>query len=220
MTNAQTLRGLLVDELRDLYNAERQLTKALPKMARAASSDDLREAFEAHLSETEHHVQRLDTVFETLDEAPRGKRCAGMAGIIEEGSDLMGEDFDGAVLDAGLIASAQRAEHYEIGAYGSVIAWAKALGLDEVADTLHETLEEEKAADEKLNALAEGAINVEAASGGNGEAARMGNGRAMKNGRTRGSQNARSAGNSRGGAASARPNGRNSRGRTGGRARN
>lgn len=167
MANAQTLRELLVEEIRDLYNAERQLTKALPKMARAATSDDLREAFEAHLAETETQIERLDQVFRSLDEKPRGKHCDGMAGIIEEGSSLMGE-ADGAVLDAGLIASAQRAEHYEIGAYGSVIAWAKALGLTDIAETLHETLEEEKATDEKLNALAEGAINVEAASG-NGE---------------------------------------------------
>jgi ferritin-like metal-binding protein YciE len=173
MANAQTLRELFVDEIRDLYNAERQLTKALPKMARAASSDDLREAFEAHLAETETQIERLDSVFESLDEKPRGKHCEGMAGIIEEGSNLMKEDFDGAVLDAGLIASAQRVEHYEIGAYGTVIAWAKALGMSDVAAMLDETLAEEKATDQKLNSLAEGAINVDAASGANGNGGMM-----------------------------------------------
>jgi ferritin-like metal-binding protein YciE len=190
MATAQTLRELLVDEIRDLYSAERQLTKALPKMARAATSDELREAFEAHLAETEAQIERLDSVFESLDEKPRAKHCEGMAGIIEEGSSLIGEDFDGAVLDAGLIASAQRVEHYEIGAYGSVIAWAKALGLTDVARTLDETLAEEKATDEKLNTLAEGSINAEAASGANGEDEEMS--QAMKQGRGR--QPARSGG--------------------------
>jgi ferritin-like metal-binding protein YciE len=163
MANEQTLRTLMIEEIRDLYNAERQLTKALPKLAKAATSEELRTLLEAHLQETEAQIQRLDQVFEHLNERPRGKHCAGIAGIIEEGSDLTQEDFDGAVLDAGIIAGAQRAEHYEIAAYGSVMAWAKTLGLKEVAEILEETLEEEKSADEKLTALAEASINSEAA---------------------------------------------------------
>ena len=120
------LREALVDEIRDLYNAEKQLTKALPKLAKGATSDELREAFETHLEETEGHVTRLERVFELLDEKPRGKHCAGMAGIIEEGSDMLQEDAEDAVMDAMLIAAGQRAEPYEIGAYGTCIAWAEA----------------------------------------------------------------------------------------------
>jgi ferritin-like metal-binding protein YciE len=164
MANEQTLRELMIDELRDLYNAEKQLTKALPKLAKAASSDDLRNLLESHLGETETHVERLEQAFEALGEKVRGKHCAGIAGIIEEGSDLLQEDFEGPVLDAGIIAGAQRSEHYEIAAYGSVMAWAKALGLSELASLLDQTLDEEKAADEKLTALAESSVNVEAAS--------------------------------------------------------
>ena len=159
------LREALVDEIRDLYNAEKQLTKALPKLAKAATSDELREAFESHLEETEGHVTRLERVFELLDEKPRGKHCAGIAGIIEEGSDTMQEDAEDAVMDAMLIAAGQRAEHYEIGAYGTVVAWAEALQLTEVAEVLQETLAEEKAADEKLTALAESGINEAATAG-------------------------------------------------------
>jgi ferritin-like metal-binding protein YciE len=154
-----TLRDALVDEIRDLYNAEKQLTKALPKLAKAACSDELREALEAHLGETQGQITRLERVFELLDEKPRGKHCAGIAGIIEEGGEALKEDFDGPVMDAVIIASGQRAEHYEIAAYGTVIAWAEALELTEVAEVLTETLEEEKAADAKLSALAEAGIN-------------------------------------------------------------
>jgi ferritin-like metal-binding protein YciE len=162
MANESGLRELLVEEIRDLYSAERQLTKALPKLARAANSDELRQAIEHHLRETEGQIERLETVFESLGEKPRSKHCEGIAGIIGEGSELIGEDYEGAVMDAGIIAAAQRAEHYEIGAYGSVMAWAKALGLSDIASTLEETLEEEKAADEKLSQLAEGSINQQA----------------------------------------------------------
>lgn len=162
-----TLRDALVDEVRDLYNAEKQLIKALPKMAKAASSDELRAALESHLEETQGQVTRLERVFELLDEKPRGKHCAGMAGIIEEGAETLEEDLDGAVLDASIIAAGQRAEHYEIAAYGTVIAWAEALELSEVAEALTETLDEEKAADETLSALAEAGIN-EAATAGDG----------------------------------------------------
>lgn len=164
----------MIEEIRDLYDAERQLVKALPKMAKGASSGELRSLIEAHLGETQEQVKRLERAFELLQEKPRGKHCAGIAGIIKEGSDLLEEDFDGAVLDAGIIAGAQRAEHYEMGAYGSVIAWAKQIGEGDIASLLEETLEEEKGADEKLSALAESSINQQAASeksvrnGGNG----------------------------------------------------
>jgi ferritin-like metal-binding protein YciE len=162
------LREALVDEIRDLYNAEKQLTKALPKMAKGATSEELREALESHLEETEGQVTRLERVFELLEEKPRGKHCAGMAGIVEEGSEKLQEDAEDSVMDAMLIASAQKVEHYEIGSYGTAIAWAEALGLTEVAEVLGETLAEEKAADEKLSALAESGIN-EAATAGESE---------------------------------------------------
>lgn len=163
--SAENLREALVEEIRDLYNAEKQLVKALPKMAKGAESDELREAFEQHLEETEGQVARLERVFELLDEKPRGKHCAGMAGIVEEGSEKLQEDMEGSVLDASLIGAAQKVEHYEICAYGTAIAWAEALGLSEVVDVLNETLEEEKAADEKLTALAESGINQAATAG-------------------------------------------------------
>ena len=163
--SAENLREALVEEIRDLYNAEKQLVKALPKMAKGAESDELREAFEKHLDETEGQVTRLERVFEMLDEKPRGKHCAGMAGIVEEGSEKLQEDMEGSVLDACLIASAQKVEHYEISAYGTAIAWAEALGLNDVREALNETLEEEKAADEKLSALAESGINQAATAG-------------------------------------------------------
>ena len=164
-----TLHELLVDEIKDLYHAEKQLTKALPKMVKAASHEDLREAFEAHLEETREQVTRLEEVFEALGEKPKAKPCHGMAGIIEEGSELMKEDAEEAVMDAGLIAAAQRAEHYEIGSYGTCVAWAQLLGLDDVAALLEQTLEEEKAADKKLSALAEQEINQNALNQGQEE---------------------------------------------------
>jgi len=153
------LREALVEEIKDIYNAEKQIVKALPKMVKGATSDELREAFESHLDETENQVTRLERVFELLDEKPRGKHCAGMAGILEEGGETLQEDAEDAVMDAMLIAGAQRVEHYEITAYGTCIAWAEALGLTDVAELLGESLAEEKAADEKLSALAESGIN-------------------------------------------------------------
>lgn len=159
------LREALVDEIRDIYNAEKQIVKALPKMIKGATSDELREAFESHLEETHGQVNRLERVFELLDEKPRGKHCAGMAGILEEGSETLEEDAEDAVMDACIIAGAQRVEHYEITAYGTVIAWAEALGLNEVAEVLGESLAEEKAADEKLSAIAESGINDAATAG-------------------------------------------------------
>ena len=163
MADAGTLHDAFIDELRDTYDAEKQLTKALPKLAKAASSPELREAFETHLEETQGQIERLERVFSGLDEKPRGKHCDGIAGIIEEGKAIMGEDFDDTTMDACLIAAGQRAEHYEMAAYGTLIAWAKAMGHDEAADLLQETLDEEKAADEKLSGLAEGGINQSAA---------------------------------------------------------
>ena len=163
MAEPGTLHDAFVDELRDSYDAEKQLTKALPKLAKAATSPELREAFETHLEETRGHVERLEQVFESLDEKVRGKHCDGIAGIIEEGKTIMGEDFDESTMDACLIAAAQRAEHYEMAAYGTLVAWAKGMGHQEAARLLEEILEEEKAADEKLTAIAEGGVNQEAA---------------------------------------------------------
>lgn len=148
------LRELYVDELKDLYSAENQLVKALPKMAKAASSDELRQGFEDHLEQTKGHVQRLEKIFESLDENPKGKKCMGMEGLIKEGSEVMGEDFEGALMDAALIGAAQRVEHYEIAAYGTVVEFANVLGESEQASLLKETLDEEKETDEKLTEAA------------------------------------------------------------------
>lgn len=163
MPEKATLHDAFLDELRDIYDAEKQLTKALPKLAKTATSPKLREAFESHLEETRGHVERLEEVFENLEEKVRGKHCDGIAGIIEEGKSIMEEDFDDLAMDASLIAAGQRAEHYEIGAYGTVIAWAEAMGHTDVASLLQKNLDEEKAADKKLSALAEGGINQQAA---------------------------------------------------------
>jgi ferritin-like metal-binding protein YciE len=163
MAEAGTLHDAFIDELRDAYDAEKQLIKALPKMAKAASSQELRSAFETHLKETKGHVDRLEQVFESIEEKVRGKHCDGMAGIIEEGKAAMEEDFDEATMDACLIAAAQRAEHYEMAAYGTLVAWAKGMGHDDAEGLLQEILDEEKAADEKLTTIAEGGINQEAA---------------------------------------------------------
>jgi ferritin-like metal-binding protein YciE len=163
MADAGTLHDAFLDELRDTYDAEKQLTKALPKLAKAATSAELRAAFETHLEETRGHVDRLERVFESLDEKVRGKHCDGIAGIIEEGKSIMEEDFDDATMDACLIAAGQRAEHYEMAAYGTLVAWARGMGHSDAATLLQETLDEEKAADEKLSSLAEGGINQDAA---------------------------------------------------------
>ena len=158
------LKELYIDELKDLYNAETQLVKALPKMAKAASSDELRQGFEDHLEQTKGHVERLEKIFESLDESPKGKKCAGMEGLIKEGSEVIEEDYEGAVMDAGLIGAAQRVEHYEIAGYGTATEFAKVLGEDEHVSLLTETLDEEKETDEKLTELAR-EINSEANEG-------------------------------------------------------
>ena len=148
------LKELYIDELRDLFDAENKLVKALPKLA-AASSDKLRAGFEEHLEQTRGHVERLEEIFEGLDEKPTGKKCAGMAGLVKEGEEIMDEDFSAEVMDAALISAAQRVEHYEIAAYGSARALAGQLGHDDIVELLQETLDEESAADEKLTSLSE-----------------------------------------------------------------
>jgi ferritin-like metal-binding protein YciE len=163
MAENGTLHDAFLDELRDTYDAEKQLLKALPKMAKASTSEELRAAFEAHLEETRGHVDRLEQVFQSLDEKARGKHCDGIAGIIDEGKAIMEEDFDDATMDACLIAAGQRAEHYEMAAYGTLVAWARGMGHTDAERLLQETLDEEKAADEKLTSIAEGGINQEAA---------------------------------------------------------
>jgi ferritin-like metal-binding protein YciE len=163
MAEAGTLHDAFIDELRDTYDAEKQLTKALPKLAKAATNAKLQAAFESHLKETHGQITRLEQVFESLDEKVRGKHCDGIAGIIEEGKSIMEEDFDDTTLDACLIAAGQRAEHYEMAAYGTLVAWAQAMGHTEAAELLQQTLDEEKAADKKLSSLAEGGINQSAA---------------------------------------------------------
>ena len=162
---AETLHDAFIEELQDAYDAEKQLTKALPKMAKAATSPQLRAAFESHLQETRGQIERLEQAFQSLDEKIKGKHCDGIAGIIEEGSSVMGEDFEDVTMDACLIASGQRAEHYEMAAYGTLVAWANAMGHTEVAKLLEQTLNEEKAADRKLSDLAEAGINAAATAG-------------------------------------------------------
>jgi ferritin-like metal-binding protein YciE len=157
-----TLEKLYVDELRDIYNAENQLLKALPKMAKGASSSDLKDAFEAHLRQTESHVERLEQIFAELDESPKGKTCHGMKGLIEEGSEILKEDGEESVLDAGIIVAAQKVEHYEMAAYGSARTFARLLGQAKAAELLQTTLDEESETNESLNQLAENMVNPEA----------------------------------------------------------
>lgn len=168
----RTLQDLYVDELKDLYNAEQQIVKALPKMAKAASSQDLKDAFNEHLQVTHEQIKRLDRIFRDLGKAPRGKKCIGMQGLIEEGQELLKEKGDPAVKDAGLISAAQRVEHYEMAGYGTVRTFAQMLGFDDAAQALQQTLDEEGDTDHKLTQLAETMINPEAESeseGGTGE---------------------------------------------------
>ena len=162
-----TLRELYVEELRDIYDAEKQLIKALPKMAGAASSEELRSGFEEHLEQTKGHAQRLEQIFSALGEKPTGKKCKGMQGLVTEGSEVMDEDFDEDVKDAALISAAQRVEHYEIAAYGTVRTYASILDEQDAVSLLEKTLEEEKETDQKLTELAEN-INTEAASSESG----------------------------------------------------
>ena len=162
MADLNTLNDIFEDELRDVYDAEKQILKALPKIIKAVSSEPLQDMLSEHLQQTRGHVERLQHVFESLELKPKGKHCAGMAGILEEGSSLLKEDGVDAVLDAAFIAGCQRVEHYEISAYGSLMAWAKLLGHDEALSLLKANEQEEKTADAKLSRLAESTINAEA----------------------------------------------------------
>ncbi len=157
-----TLQKLYTDELRDLYNAENQLVKALPKMAKAASSEELKDAFEKHLEQTKGHVERLEQVFEGLGEKPKGKTCRAMKGLIEEGSEILKEDGEDSVIDAGIIVAAQKVEHYEIAGYGSVRTFAHLLGQNKAAELLQTTLDEEAETNQLLNRFAESIVNPEA----------------------------------------------------------
>jgi ferritin-like metal-binding protein YciE len=161
----ESLRELYIDELKDLYSAEKQLVKALPKMAKNATNPELKKAFQDHLAQTEQHVERLEQIFESLEASPRGKKCVGMEGLIEEANEMIGEDAEEEVLDAGLISKAQHVEHYEMAGYGTVRTYALTLGESEHAQLLEQTLNEEKEADELLTQLAENSINIEAAAG-------------------------------------------------------
>ena len=163
MAEAKTLDDLFLDTLKDIYYAEKQIVKTLPKLAKAAQSEELRAGFEQHRAETEVHVERLEQVFELLGKAPRGKTCDAILGIIEEGKEIM-EDFKGtSALDAGLVSSAQAVEHYEMARYGTLATWAKQLGHTEAMNLFLETLKEEQATDKKLSSLAKSSVNLKAA---------------------------------------------------------
>ena len=160
MTN---LDDLYVDLLKDLYSAENQLIKALPKMAKAAGASDLRQAFDEHLNQTKRQAERIERIFsQREDGSPKGKKCVGMEGLIEEGKEIMQENAEEVVMDAGLIAAAQKVEHYEIASYGTARAWAQQMGYDRDAELLQQTLEEESMANEKLTQIAESHVNVQA----------------------------------------------------------
>jgi ferritin-like metal-binding protein YciE len=165
MAKMNSLEDLFIDQLQDLYSAETQLVKALPKMAKAAAHPELQSALEEHLEQTKGHVDRVKRILESLDEKAGGKKCKGMEGIIEEGKEIVGHHGDESVLDAGIIAAAQRVEHYEISGYGTARTFAQVLGHSKAIDLLEQTLEEEKQADEKLNEIAESTVNEEAAEG-------------------------------------------------------
>jgi ferritin-like metal-binding protein YciE len=164
MKKENNLQELLIEEMRDVYHAEQQLLKALPRMAKAAQSERLKEVFERHLEETEQHVERLERAFEILGEPAKAKKCKAMEGLIEEGKEMMDEHKESAMADAALIAAAQKVEHYEIATYGTLCTWCDLLGFDDAGDLLKETLDEEKTADETLTEVAESDINVEAVS--------------------------------------------------------
>jgi ferritin-like metal-binding protein YciE len=164
-----SLEKLFIDELKDIYNAEKQLTRALPRMAKAAESPELQQAFTTHLKETEGQIRRLEQVFKTLGQAVRGKKCKGMEGLIEEGKEKLEEDGEPEVVDAALIASAQKVEHYEIASYGCLRTYAELLGYSEAAELLQQNLQEEEATDKKLTQLGESGINQAAVMAGGEE---------------------------------------------------
>jgi ferritin-like metal-binding protein YciE len=204
MARIDSLRSLLIQQLRDLYDAEKRLTKAIPKLVKAATADDLSSALEEHLGQTEEHVSRLEQAFNVIGEPAKGKECAGIKGIIEEGDEHVGEEFgDDGLRDATIIGAAQRVEHYEMAAYGTAIAHARLLGLDQVVELLEETLGEEKAADEKLTEVAETVVNPDAASTADeeseeGEMVGAASGARSGQSSRRGPNGGRAAGNRRG----------------------
>jgi ferritin-like metal-binding protein YciE len=210
----QTLRDLYIDELKDLWSAEKQLVKALPKMAKAATNSELSKAFTTHLRQTEQHVQRLEQIFNELGESPRGKKCIGMEGLIEEGEELVKEDPEPEVLDAGLIMKAQHVEHYEIAGYGTARTYARLLGSENQAQLLQQTLDEEGNTDKLLTQLAEGSINIEAVSPAGAEAeeeeatTRGGRGSSTRSEREVSRRTAVESGRSSGGGKSRRSGGR------------
>jgi ferritin-like metal-binding protein YciE len=159
MASLENLGDLLQDELKDLYDAEKQLTKALPKLAKKATASELKDAFEGHLRETEGHIERIEQAFELLEMPARGKKCKGMQNLIAEGSEMIGEAEAGPTRDALIIAAAQKCEHYEIASYGTLRVWANLLGNTDIARLMEETLDEEKSADQKLTSIAESSIN-------------------------------------------------------------
>ena len=165
MPKLNTLQDIYIEELRDIYNAEMQITKALPRMIKAVTNEELKSAFENHLQETEGHVERLEQVFELAGQKVRGKKCAAMEGIIEEAKETLSEDIDDNAMDAAIIAAAQKVEHYEIASYGTVRTWAQQLGFNDQADILEQTLDEEKAANDKLSQIAESMVNEMAEAG-------------------------------------------------------
>jgi ferritin-like metal-binding protein YciE len=164
-----SLDKLFLEELKDVYNAEKQIVRALPRMAKAAESRELQQAFTQHLAETQGHVERLERIFKGLDQAVRGKKCKGMEGLLEEGKEILEQEGEGAVIDAALIAAAQRVEHYEIAAYGCLRTYAQLLGYSDAEKLLQQTLNEEEAADRKLTQIGEGGVNQAAASVGEAE---------------------------------------------------
>ena len=157
-----TLEDMYMDLLKDLYSAEKQLVKALPKMVKAASNSDLQKAFQDHLRQTEGHVERIERIFSDMGGSPRGKKCVGMEGLVQEGAEIMKENADPNVMDAGLIAAAQKVEHYEIAGYGTARTWAERMGHNSAAQLLQQTLDEESMANEKLTKIAESHVNVQA----------------------------------------------------------
>ena len=210
MASLDSLHALLEEELKDIYDAEKQLTKALPKLAKKASAPDLKAGFEAHLQQTEEQIERLEQVFEQLEMPAKGKPCKGMRNLIAEGDEMIREAEDDDARDAVMIAAAQKVEHYEIAAYGTVRTWARLLGLNEAASLLEESLDEEKETDQRLTELAESHINQAAAEGGDEEEEE-----GQMSGRGRGQGAARKAASSRSGRqqAAERGRGRNKRSR-------
>lgn len=204
MAGIDSLRTLLIEQLKDIYDAEKRLTKAIPKLIKASTNEELKTALQEHLGQTQEHVSRIEQAFDYLDTPAKGKTCAGMKGLIEEGDEHAGEDYDDDGLrDAAIIGSAQRVEHYEIAAYGTAIAHARLLELDDVVSVLEETLEEEKSADIKLTEVAESVVNLDAASDGEQEERRTasGSGRPQATGRAMSTMAGRGAASGRASAA-------------------